>query len=77
MAPRTLEECKYIADRVFALASSIPLTLLVVPHYHGDTTLPADYLDWIAGRLHKGDELALHGYTHLDEAPDSGRWTER
>ena len=42
--------------------------MLVVPHYHGDTHLPRDYLAWIESRLARGDELALHGLTHRDES---------
>lgn len=47
----------------------MPLTLLVVPCYHGERALPRVYVEWIEQRLARGDELALHGYTHRDEAP--------
>jgi uncharacterized protein len=46
--------------------------LLVVPRYHGDENIPQTFAKWIAGRLARGDELALHGLTHLDEAGASG-----
>ena len=46
----------------------MPLTLLVVPHYHGDREVPVEYKRWLATRVARGDELALHGYTHVDEA---------
>jgi predicted deacetylase len=61
--------------------AAIPVTLLVVPAYHHlavrDST---DYERALAMRLEAGDELALHGYTHLDEgvAPSGARdWYAR
>ncbi|HEY0338838.1 MAG TPA: polysaccharide deacetylase family protein [Burkholderiales bacterium] len=68
VAPQTLGACQQIADMVAKVNPVLPLTLLVVPRYHGDADLPAAYTDWIARRLERGDELALHGYTHRDEA---------
>jgi predicted deacetylase len=68
VAPRTLAACKQIAEMVAKVDPVLPLTLLVVPRYHGDAELPAPYVDWITRRLDRGDELALHGYTHQDEA---------
>jgi len=58
--------------------ADIPLTLLVVPHYHR-------LVDPSGGRykchlntcLAAGHELALHGYTHLDEGPPAAGWRER
>jgi len=47
----------------------LPLTLLVVPHMHGDTALPTRYLRWLHGMAEAGHELALHGLTHRDEGP--------
>jgi uncharacterized protein len=69
VAPRTLAACQQIADMVAKVEVGVPLTLLIVPRYHGETALPAEYVDWITDRLDRGDELALHGYTHRDEAP--------
>jgi predicted deacetylase len=71
VAPRTLAACQQIADMVAKVDAVLPLTLLIVPRYHGETGLPAEYVDWITGRLDRGDELALHGYTHRDEAPSA------
>jgi predicted deacetylase len=77
VAPRTLAACQHIADSVRQVDASIPLTLLVVPRYHGDTAVPKEYVRWIAARLRNGDELALHGYTHRDESSAPRAWTER
>jgi len=48
---------------------TLPLTLLVVPHMHGDTSLPPAYLRWLYAQAGAGHELALHGLTHRDEGP--------
>lgn len=48
-----------------------PLTLLVVPHWHGRARLqdaPA-LVEALEQRRRRGDELVLHGYRHLDQAP--------
>ena len=69
VAPRTLASCRKIAAALDAIRPGLPLTLLVVPCYHGEREVPREYVDWIEQRLARGDELALHGYTHRDEAP--------
>ncbi|HHH35421.1 MAG TPA: DUF2334 domain-containing protein [Gammaproteobacteria bacterium] len=59
-------------DFVSELESShIPLTLLVVPDYHGQGTLDHDhsFLDAMERCLERGDELVLHGYRHEDPGP--------
>jgi predicted deacetylase len=68
VAPRTLHECRKIADAVAGIAPHVPLTLLVVPRYHGDDTLTEEFVQWVSERIERGDEVALHGYTHRDEA---------
>jgi predicted deacetylase len=68
VAPRTLPACEAIADAIERIHPRLPLTLLVVPHYHGDTGLGDDFVRWISHRLQRGDELALHGFTHRDDA---------
>ena len=68
VAPATWDECHRLAQAVRAVAD-IPLTWLVVPHYH---RAGGDSLRMEAGlgrALARGDELALHGFTHLDSAP--------
>jgi len=66
VAPVTQRACERLLGAVRAVAD-IPVTLLVVPRYHGARTQSCTgYLDWL-GDLHaRGHELALHGYTHRD-----------
>jgi predicted deacetylase len=45
--------------------------LLVVPRYHHAASTPA-FEQWLTAAHARGDELALHGLTHLDEQPPSG-----
>src|SRR6185295_12400102 len=60
---RTLAAVAEVAD--------VPSTLLVVPHYHGEK--PAqEQVDWLSTRARKGDELALHGWSHRDEQAPAG-----
>ena len=50
-------------------------TLLVVPNFHGQHPLSdsPDTVAWLRQRLAAGDEVALHGYHHLQRAPIAGR----
>jgi uncharacterized protein len=49
----------------------IPLSLLVVPDYHGAGPLPEhpSFVAAVERRLALGDEAVLHGYHHRDMAP--------
>ncbi|MDC8758363.1 polysaccharide deacetylase family protein [Janthinobacterium fluminis] len=76
VAPATWPDCQRLLAAVRAVAD-IPLTLLVVPHYHRGAHWPAAYDGMLADLLAQGHELALHGYFHLDTAPLPGRWRER
>jgi len=51
----------------------IPLTLLVVPDYHGQGLLDRCWplVEALQRRLEQGDELVLHGYYHADPGPIS------
>jgi predicted deacetylase len=74
VAPATRPACEALLAAI-ARRAGIPLTLLVVPRYHGQ---PADaafehWLDRAAGR---GAELALHGFTHRDGGRPRG-WFDR
>jgi predicted deacetylase len=60
---RTLAAVAEVAD--------VPVTLLAVPRYHGDPATP-DLVEWLGARSKKGDEIALHGWSHRDELPPSG-----
>jgi len=60
---RTLAAVAEVAD--------VPVTLLAVPRYHGETSTP-ELVDWLDARSRHGDELALHGWSHRDEAQATG-----
>jgi predicted deacetylase len=66
VAPATWELCERLLASVGAV-TSVPLTLLVVPAYHGAAQDVPWYDAQLERRLALGDELALHGYTHLDD----------
>lgn len=69
VAPQTWHLCERWLQAIRAVAD-IPLSLLVVPAYHRQLPVHAlRYEKMLEQRLGKGDELVLHGYTHLDEAP--------
>ncbi len=54
-----------------AQVANVPATLLAVPRYHGETPTP-ELIDWLGSRAAKGDELALHGWSHRDESAPAG-----
>ena len=60
---RTLAAVAQVAD--------VPVTLLAVPRYHGERSTP-DLVDWLEARRRRGDELALHGWSHRDEQTPAG-----
>lgn len=75
VAPATWPQCAQLLAAVAAVAD-IPLTLLVVPAYHGDTRTVPFYDHQLERRLTRGDELVLHGYTHWDQGPPAHGWRE-
>jgi predicted deacetylase len=76
VSPSTWPQCETLLKAIHEVAD-IPVTLLVVPAYHhlavGDST---DYEGLLLNRLQAGDELALHGYTHLDEGSAPTGWRD-
>lgn len=68
VAPDTWPDCARLGQAVRAVAD-IPLTWLVVPRYHNRAPQAPAMEQALAALLAHGDELALHGYTHLDSAP--------
>jgi predicted deacetylase len=76
VAPATWPQCALLLDAIREVAD-IPVTLLVVPAYHHREEAPPDYLRMLERRMERGDELALHGYVHLDEGPPARGWRER
>jgi hypothetical protein len=80
VAPATWDDCLRLHDAVRAVAD-IPMTWLVVPCYHGQPTRSVPMESGLEALLAAGHELALHGYTHRDDAPAASslsllqRWT--
>lgn len=78
VAPATWPFCRRLVDAVAAVDPRAPLTLLTVPNFHdGGEAAPAGYIDWLHARVARGDEIALHGYTHRDESAARARGTQR
>jgi len=70
VADATLQGCERVIAAIDDVAP-VPLTFLAVPRYHG--AAPSPHLEqWLGERSRGGDEIALHGWTHLDDgAPRS------
>lgn len=70
VAPETWADYQRFVQAVDALGV-VPITWLVVPDFHHRNRL-ADHPDFcrlLERRLTRGDELALHGFYHADDAP--------
>ncbi len=65
VAPATWASCQRVLAAVREVAD-IPVTLLVVPAYHGECSAQPDFERAMTSQLAAGHELALHGYFHLD-----------
>lgn len=82
VAPINLPACERVlgAIRAAALPGPMPpVTLLAVPCYHRSATASPDdalFDRWLEQARAQGHELALHGYTHLDDQPLHG-WRDR
>lgn len=82
VAPLNLPACDRVLGAIRAAAQpgpAPPVTLLAVPCYHrSPTAWPDDALfdRWLTQAHAQGHELALHGYTHLDDQPLHG-WRDR
>lgn len=70
VAPQTWADYLPFVEAVDALGE-VPMTWLVVPdfHKHNDLHAHPEFRRQLAGRLERGDELALHGYFHCDDGP--------
>lgn len=70
VAPATWHACAPLLELIDDLGAP-PATLLVVPDYHRRGTIDRDpaFVAAIDRRLARGDEVALHGYFHLDDGP--------
>ncbi len=65
VAPATWPFCRNVLAAVREVAD-IPLTLLVVPAYHGECSAQPEFEQAISQQRLAGHELALHGYFHAD-----------
>lgn len=65
VANATLPQCDSLLAAIRDVAP-VPVTLLAVPRYHCEPSSQA-FGDWLRDRYAQGDEIALHGYTHLDD----------
>lgn len=65
VAPATWTHCQRVIDAVREVAQ-VPLTLLVVPAYHGACSAQPHFERAMSAQLEAGHELALHGYFHVD-----------
>ncbi len=70
VAPATWPRCRALLDMIDNLGSP-PVTLLVVPHFHRGVSAreSREFVDALHTRSARGDELALHGFFHVDDAP--------
>jgi predicted deacetylase len=70
VAAATWPQCSALLAMLDELGSP-PLTLLAVPNYHalGPLTATPDLMRSLQHRVARGDEIALHGYFHRDDAP--------
>lgn len=69
VAPETWPRCERLLEAV-ARVAPVPVTLLVVPNHHRrNLGVPTWYRDALAERVAAGDELALHGFFHVDDGP--------
>jgi predicted deacetylase len=75
VAPATWPQCEYLLQAIRAVAD-IPVSLLVVPAYHRQGAPDHEFDRRLERRLVRGDELVLHGYSHLDEAAPAGNWRD-
>jgi predicted deacetylase len=76
VAPATWPDCLRLVQAIRAVAD-IPLTWLVVPHYHFRPEQSPAMEACLDAALARGDELALHGYSHLDTEAARGGLRER
>ncbi|QNA91019.1 DUF2334 domain-containing protein [Massilia sp. Dwa41.01b] len=71
VAPATREACAQLAEALRGIAD-IALTWLVVPRYHDRADDERAMRAGLDAAPARGDELVLHGYTHLDSAAPEG-----
>jgi uncharacterized protein len=73
VAPSTIPAAERLRARVAERVGG-PVSLLVVPRYGGRESLRAGRApQWLRERAGQGDELVLHGYSHVDRSGRDGR----
>jgi uncharacterized protein len=70
-APSTRQACVRTLAAVRQIAGDAPVTILAVPRYHEEAPT-REFEVWLGDRGRRGDELALHGCTHLDDGKPQG-----
>ena len=76
VAPATWPACLRLLHAVREVAD-IPLTWLVVPRFHDNPRRDLACEAMLGALAGQGHELALHGYTHLDQAAPPATWRQR
>jgi len=76
VSPATWDDCACLAQALRSVAD-VQLTWLVVPQHHRGGGDAGRMEAGLEAALARGDELALHGYTHLDTAPRGQGLKER
>ncbi|MFL6658383.1 MAG: DUF2334 domain-containing protein [Massilia sp.] len=71
VAPATWSECLQLL-RVVREVADIPLSWLVVPHFHYSRLRSLACENMLERLLGEGHEMVLHGYTHHDGMPLKG-----
>jgi predicted deacetylase len=66
VAPPTWLACQWILNALREIGP-FPVTLLAVPRYHG-APRHRGFERWLGERAAAGDEVALHGYNHVDRS---------
>jgi predicted deacetylase len=74
VAPATQAGCERVLRCIEDVAPALPVTLLAVPRYHWQAS-DAGFDHWLDDAAAQGRELALHGYSHLDEGTPHG-WAD-
>lgn len=64
VAPQTLPQVAELRRMIHADAGPVPVSLLVVPRYHGADAWCPGSRRWLSDAATRGDEIVLHGYEH-------------
>ncbi len=72
VAPATLHRVVRLRDLVTTTIGAAPVSLLVVPRYHGDPRWDESSQGWVLARKQTGDEIVAHGLVHLTPSGRDG-----